>query len=136
MSSGLRKHLKQLPYFLLYNYPKKLKTYNGLKENHASIGDGSQYLKAFEVYIENCDYEFFEINELLLVYIEEGSCSIKHRISGAEIGKKGELCLNIDRLSPEVGDCAMAGKIITCTVEKKFSQNIKSFDAKTKTINI
>lgn len=34
MSSGLRKHLKQLPYFLLYNYPSKLKTYNTLKEKN------------------------------------------------------------------------------------------------------
>ena len=37
MSSGLRKHLKQLPYFLLFNYPKKLKTYNTLKEKNKSI---------------------------------------------------------------------------------------------------
>jgi hypothetical protein len=37
MSSGLRKHLKQLPYFLLFNYPKKLKTYNNLKEKNKLI---------------------------------------------------------------------------------------------------
>ena len=37
MSSGLRKHLKQLPYFLLFNYPKKLKTYNTLKEKNKGI---------------------------------------------------------------------------------------------------
>ena len=27
MNSGLRKHLNQLPYFLMYNYPKKMATY-------------------------------------------------------------------------------------------------------------
>lgn len=37
MSSGLRKHMKQLPYFLLYNYPKKLQTYNNLKEKNKNI---------------------------------------------------------------------------------------------------
>lgn len=37
MSSGLRKHLKQLPYFLLFNYPKKLKTYNTLKDKNELI---------------------------------------------------------------------------------------------------
>ena len=37
MSNGLRKHLKQLPYFLLFNYPKKLKTYNTLKEKNKLI---------------------------------------------------------------------------------------------------
>lgn len=34
MNSGLRKHLKQLPYFLLYNYPSKLKTYKTLSEKN------------------------------------------------------------------------------------------------------
>lgn len=34
MNSGLRKHLKQLPYFLLFNYPGKMKTYlNITKKN-------------------------------------------------------------------------------------------------------
>ena len=37
MSSGLRKYLKKLPYFLLYNYPKKLKTYNTIKEKNKGI---------------------------------------------------------------------------------------------------
>lgn len=32
MHAGLRKQLKQLPYFLLYNYPEKMKTYQNLKE--------------------------------------------------------------------------------------------------------
>ena len=34
MNNGLRKHLKQLPYFLLYNYPAKLKTYKTLSEKN------------------------------------------------------------------------------------------------------
>lgn len=40
MNKGLRKHLKQLPYFLLYNYPSKMATYrkrlekNKLAENN------------------------------------------------------------------------------------------------------
>lgn len=34
MNNALRKHLKQLPYFLLYNYPKKLKTYNKIYEEN------------------------------------------------------------------------------------------------------
>ena len=31
ISAGLRKHLKKLPYFMLYNYPKKLNKYNYIK---------------------------------------------------------------------------------------------------------
>lgn len=34
MNRGLRMHLKQLPYFLLYNYPSKLKTYQTLSETN------------------------------------------------------------------------------------------------------
>lgn len=37
MNNGLRKHLKQLPYFLLYNYPAKLKTYKRLLEKNRHI---------------------------------------------------------------------------------------------------
>lgn len=34
LSTGLRKYLKQLPYFLLFNYPTKLKTYQTLSEKN------------------------------------------------------------------------------------------------------
>ncbi|WP_243126831.1 hypothetical protein [Clostridium sp. HBUAS56010] len=37
MTSGIRKHLKQLPWFLLYNYPNKLKTYEKLKHRNRSV---------------------------------------------------------------------------------------------------
>ncbi len=37
MNSGLRKHLKQLPYFLLYNYPAKLKTYKILSAKNKGV---------------------------------------------------------------------------------------------------
>ena len=61
MSSGLRKHLKQLPYFLLYNYPKKLKTYNGIKEKNKKIKNKEDRLKLNAYHSpspmnELCDY--------------------------------------------------------------------------------
>lgn len=61
MSSGLRKHLKQLPYFLLYNYPKKLKTYNKLKEKNKAIENKEDKLKLNAYHSpspmnELCDY--------------------------------------------------------------------------------
>ena len=61
MSSGLRKHLKQLPYFLLYNYPKKLKTYNKLKEKNKQIKNKDDRLKLNAYHSpspmnELCDY--------------------------------------------------------------------------------
>lgn len=61
MSSGLRKHLKQLPYFLLFNYPKKLKTYNTLKEKNKSIENKEDKVKLNAYHSpspmnELCDY--------------------------------------------------------------------------------
>lgn len=61
MSSGLRKHLKQLPYFLLYNYPKKLKTYNNLKEKNKKIENKEDKIKLNAYHSpspmnELCDY--------------------------------------------------------------------------------
>ena len=61
MSSGLRKHLKQLPYFLLYNYPKKLQTYNNLKEKNKSIENKDDKIKLNAYHSpspmnELCDY--------------------------------------------------------------------------------
>lgn len=61
MSSGLRKHLKQLPYFLLFNYPKKLKTYNSLKEKNKLIENKEDKLKLNAYHSpspmnELCDY--------------------------------------------------------------------------------
>lgn len=37
MNAGLKRHLKQLPYFLLYNYPEKFNTYKALTEKNKRI---------------------------------------------------------------------------------------------------
>lgn len=37
MNSGLRKYIKRLPYFLLYNYPEKLKRYGNLRRKNKQI---------------------------------------------------------------------------------------------------
>ena len=45
MTSGLRKQLKQLPWFLLYNYPKKLKTYEKLRQRNRSVDSPEEKIK-------------------------------------------------------------------------------------------
>ena len=45
MNSGIRKHLKQLPWFLLYNYPKKHKTYEKLKQRNRSVDNIEDKIK-------------------------------------------------------------------------------------------
>ena len=60
MNSGLRKHLKQLPYFLLHNYPKKMKSYmNIIKKNRDASDEDKEYLNAYHSpspMNELCDY--------------------------------------------------------------------------------
>jgi len=45
MNKGLRKYLKQLPLFLLYNYPQKLSTYYKLKQKNKKIEDPKDKIK-------------------------------------------------------------------------------------------
>lgn len=45
LSSGLRKHLKQLPFFLLYNYPEKMKSYNRIREKNKQIENKEDKIK-------------------------------------------------------------------------------------------
>ena len=61
MHSGLRKHLKQLPYFLLYNYPAKLKTYKTLSEKNRKTENKEDKVKLNAYHSpspmnELCDY--------------------------------------------------------------------------------
>lgn len=61
MNSGLRKHLKQLPYFLLYNYPSKLKTYKTLSEKNKKVENKEDKVKLNAYHSpspmnELCDY--------------------------------------------------------------------------------
>ena len=45
MNKSLRKNLKQLPVFLLYNYPKKLKTYEKLRQKNKNVEDSKDKVK-------------------------------------------------------------------------------------------
>lgn len=61
MNSGLRKHLKQLPYFLLYNYPSKLKTYKTLYAKNREVENKEDKVKLNAYHSpspmnELCDY--------------------------------------------------------------------------------
>ena len=61
MNNGLRKHLKQLPYFLLYNYPAKLKTYKTLSEKNKKVENKEDKVKLNAYHSpspmnELCDY--------------------------------------------------------------------------------
>lgn len=44
LNSSLRWHLKKLPWFLLYHYPKKLKSYEQIREKNRKISDPDEKL--------------------------------------------------------------------------------------------
>ena len=61
MNRGLQKHLKQLPYFLLYNYPQKRALYEKLQEKNKGLGEGEERMKLNAYHSpspmnELCDY--------------------------------------------------------------------------------
>lgn len=61
MNRGLRKYLKQLPYFLLFNYPTKMKTYKNTSERNKKITNKEEKLKLNAYHSpspmnELCDY--------------------------------------------------------------------------------
>jgi len=62
-------------------------------------------------FLDACDrYDpgFFEENYLVLVLLEEGSGSIRHRVEGISAGADGRISLSVTRLVPEVGTDDMA----------------------------
>lgn len=61
MNTSLRKHLKQLPYFLLFNYPPKMKAYNSILEKNKKNKNKENNLKLNAYHSpspmnELCDY--------------------------------------------------------------------------------
>ena len=46
LTKELKKHLKQLPYFLLYNYPQKMSSYEKLQKKNKSIEEKEDLLCA------------------------------------------------------------------------------------------
>lgn len=61
MNRGLQKHLKQLPYFLLYNYPQKRALYEKLQEKNKGLSEGEERMKLNAYHSpspmnELCDY--------------------------------------------------------------------------------
>ncbi len=46
MNSGLRGHLKKLPYFLLYNYPKKLEAYHKIMNYNKKCTDNEKKMES------------------------------------------------------------------------------------------
>lgn len=75
-------------------------------DHHYSPGADSTlgFLDAAATY----DEIYFEDRILVLVLLEEGSGSTRHRVQNVEIGPDGKLFVRIRTIVPEVGTCDMA----------------------------
>lgn len=72
----------------------------------------NEYVKEFNnEFAEECkkyDEEYFKGKPLIVVILEEGSCSITHTVTDLKMSDDGKLYVYIDVNVPEAGDCAMA----------------------------
>lgn len=72
---------------------------------------------SFNDIVTKYNEEFFVENTLLLIYVSEGSGSVRHKVTSVT-SKAGKVSVDIERIVPEAGTCDMAGWIITVELKK------------------
>jgi len=90
-------------------YPRKilienLSELNEYYEKHKDIYDLKKFKEATGIY----DESFFKSHKLVMVVLEEGSGSIRHKVNTAKAGGGNALEICIERIIPEAGTCDMA----------------------------
>lgn len=92
-----------------------------LSELNAFVTKANGYIyiwNSFNEVADKYDEAFFEDNTLLLVYVGEGSGSIRHKV--LNVTRKGQkLNVEIERIVPEIGTCDMAGWLIAVELNKQ-----------------
>ncbi len=85
---------------------------------------------SFEAVTAGYDEKFFEEYDLLLVYVESGSCTPRFRVESV-FTQNGTLTVSVECVyNPEALDCAMAGWLFTVgIINQDWAQNCTSFDA-------
>ena len=74
------------------------------------------------------DEAFFEQNDLLMIYVWEGSGSVRHEITGLKKDQNNVLTVTINRRVPEAGTADMAGYAVVVPISKQIAHGC-SFDA-------
>lgn len=88
--------------------------------------DGNDFAAAMERY----DASFFEENDLIVVFLEEGSGSNRHEVTGVKISpsengeKQYAIQPEIKRLVPECGTCDMADWHIIIEIDKGHGMSV------------
>lgn len=79
-------------------------TFDLEREENVSSDSTIGFLDACDKY----DATYFEKGYLVLVLLEEGSGSVRHKVTEVSANDGGELTVQIDTISPEIGTCDMA----------------------------
>ena len=93
-----------------------------------SVEDLNNYVKEFNnEFLKECekyDEKYFKGKPLIVVILEEGSCSITHTVTDLKMSDDGKLYVYIDVNVPEAGDCAMAYWHILIEPDKEITDDI------------
>lgn len=85
-------------------YEANKEKYDLERKDNVSINTTIGFLDACDKY----DDAYFKDNILVMVLLEEGSGSIRHKVQSVNMGNDGRCYINIERIVPEAGTADMA----------------------------
>ncbi len=106
---------------------------SGMEEHfniNISYGD-----KEFGDFFDKYTNDFFKEKSLFVMYVWEGSGSVRHEVSGVYKDKNDILTVAVNRLVPELGTADMAGWAIVVSVDKETANSCDGYDAVIKSID-
>ena len=101
-----------------YQIIKSVEALNAYSESNKAIFQLENAV-AYHNAVKNYDDDFFETYFIVLVVLEEGSGGNSHKVRSC-FSDQRELTLNVERIVPEAGDCAMQGWHIFLELSKDY----------------
>ena len=102
----------QYPVVKIIRSVGELNAYYEANKEEYSLGRNDNVASDTTVgFLDACDqYDdaYFEDHILVMVLLEEGSGSVRHKVRSVHVSAGGQCCIYIDRIVPEAGTCDMA----------------------------
>ncbi len=98
----------EYPRLTVIDSPEALSRYIAENEDKYSLDSTMDGQVSFRQTALQYDADFFSAHDLLLLLLEEGSGSIRHRIERTDQAPDGGIAITVTRLSPQVQTCDMA----------------------------
>lgn len=100
-----------------YPYTKTVTTYAEWQSLYLGYSASSVSDWGFPEWLASLDEAFFAQQSLLILYLEEGSGSIRHRVDQVTV-EDGTVTVTLATLEPEIGTCDMAYWAILIPMDK------------------